>query len=167
MRYLLTALIALVLSACQGYHINGTKPDYLSEIKTVAVPQFDNDTLEVRLGSLATNSAVDSLTRDATFTIGNAEDADAVLVGRVTNVNYGQVSSSRIDSLRSEELSATVIIHWKLIDNTTQRVLDQGSSRGTTRFIADGNLQTARRNGMPDATKRATDSMVLTLANGF
>lgn len=160
--------LSLLLTSCAGYHLGGSKPSHLSHVKSIHVPLFENDTLLIRAESLATNSAVDAITRDGTYSIGTAGSADAVLEGTVTQVDYSQVRSARLDTLRSEELGMEVTISWVLrdADNPT-RILEQGESKGNTRFFAGGNLHVARTNALPDALRRATESMVMRFSDGF
>lgn len=161
-------VIPLLLVSCAGYQLGGYKPSHLAHVKSIHVPLFKNDTLFIRAESHATNSAVDALTRDGTYRIGSAETADAVLVGRVTKIEYGQVSTSRSDSLRSEELSLDVTIEWALHDaHDPSRILESGNSRGDTKFFARNNLHIARTNALPDALRRACESMTTRLADGF
>lgn len=165
-KYLLA--LSLLLTSCAGYQLGGSKPVHLAHVKSIHVPLFDNDTLLIRAESLATNSAVDAITRDGTYRIATAGTADAVLEGRVTRVKYSQVKSSRLDSLRSEELGMELTIQWVLRDaKDPSRVLEKGKSKGVTRFFAGGNLHVARTNALPDALRRATESMVMRFADGF
>ena len=148
--------------------MGGSKPSHLAHVKTIHVPLFENDTLLIRADSYATNSAVDAITRDGTYRIATVSNADAVLDARVAEVDYSQVSSTRTDTLASEELSMEITISWVLRDAKNPKlVLERGQSRGTTRFFARGNLHVARTNALPDALRRATESMTTQLADGF
>lgn len=148
--------------------MGGSKPAHLAHVQSIHVPLFENDTLLIRADAYATNSAVDALTRDGTYRIATVSTADAVLEGRVEKVEYDQVSSSRSDTLRSEELSMQITIAWVLRDaKDPTKILQRGRSRGDTRFFAQGNLHVARTNALPDALRRATESMTTRLADGF
>ncbi|MFK7909512.1 MAG: LPS assembly lipoprotein LptE [Akkermansiaceae bacterium] len=165
-KYLLA--LCLLLTSCAGYQLGGSKPTHLSHVKSIHVPLFENDTLLVRAESLATNSSVDAITRDGTYQIATVETADAVLEGKVLRVNYSQVRSARLDTLRSEELGMEITISWVLRDaQNPTRILETGKSTGVTRFFAGGNLHVARTNALPDALRRATESMVMRFSDGF
>ena len=61
-----------------------------------------------------------------------------------------------------------VSFNWVLFDaDNPGKILDQGQSKGSTRFFVDPNLQTARQTALPDALKRASESVIARLANGF
>ncbi len=161
-------ILSLFLVSCVGYKLGGAKPAHLSQVKSINIPLFANDTLLVRAETMATNSAVDALTRDGSYRIASADTADAVLEGRIETISYRQVSSSRRDSLRSEELGMEITLAWILRDaRDPSRILEKGHSRGTTRFFAGGNLHVARTNALPDALRRACESMTTRLADGF
>ncbi|NWK56848.1 hypothetical protein HW115_14590 [Verrucomicrobiaceae bacterium N1E253] len=165
---LLLLLLPLALASCTGYHLGGSKPSHLAHVENIQVPLFVNETQLTRADAYATNSAVDALTRDGSYRITNINDAQAVLEGSVVSIDYGQVSSSRTDTLKSEELSMEVTINWILRDaSNPARILEKGSSRGKTRFFAGDNLEIAKVNALPDALRRACESMTSRIANGF
>lgn len=168
MKRILIFILPLLLVSCAGYQMGGSKPSHLAHVKSIQVPLFVNDTQTTRADAYATNSAVDALTRDGTYRIGTADSADAVLEGVVESIKYSQFSSTRNDTLRSEELSMQVTIEWVLRDaSNPTRILEQGSSRGVTRFFAGANLEVARTNALPDALNRACEKMTARLADGF
>lgn len=161
-------LLSLLSVSCTGYQLGGSKPAHLNHIQSIHVPLFKNDTLFVRAESLATNSMIDSLTRDGTYKISSSGSADAVLLGRIQDIKYSQVSSTRTDSLSSEELGLRVLIDWSLVDNTNRsQTIARGKGWGDTTFFARGNLNTARTNALPDALQRACDSITARIADGF
>jgi hypothetical protein len=105
---------------------------------------------------------------DGTYRITSDAKADAVLEGTLHRIEYTPLRSTRLDTLRPEELQNTVILNWKLTDARDRtKVLASGSSTGTSRFFVDSNLQTSRNNALPDALQRASESMISRLANGF
>lgn len=161
-------LLCLSFASCVGYQLGSNKPAHLAQIKSINVPLFENDTLLIRVESHATNSTVDAITRDGTYRIASAGTADAVLEGRISKIKYDQVSSARNDSLRSEELSMEITIDWVLRSAADpSHILEKGKSRGRTRFFAGGNLHVARTNALPDALRRASESMITRIVDGF
>ncbi|QJE98136.1 LPS assembly lipoprotein LptE [Luteolibacter luteus] len=165
---LLLPAIALALSSCAGYQLGGAKPAVLKDVHNISVPMFHNDTLHPRAEALATSAAADAIVQDGTYRITSLDKADAVLEGTVHTVDYMAIRTTRLDTLRPEELQNTVTINWKLKDaKDPTKMLASGISTGTSRFFVDSNLQTSRTNALPDALQRATEEMVSTLANGF
>lgn len=164
----LLLLISLLSASCAGYQLGGSKPAHLSHIQKIHVPLFKNETLFVRAESLATNSMIGTLTRDGTYQISSSVSADAVLLGRIQEIKNSQYSSTRTDSLSSEELRLSVVIDWSLVDATNgSQTLASGRGWGDTTFFARGNLNTARTNALPDALQRACESITARIADGF
>ena len=164
----LLLLSAFAFTSCAGYQLGGAKPAILRDIHNVSVPMFYNDTLHPRAEALATSAATEAIVMDGTYRITSLDKADAVLEGHVHEVQYTPLRSTRLDTLRPEELQNTVILNWKLLDARDRtKVLASGSSSGTSRFFVDSNLQTSRNNALPDALQRASEAMVSRLSNGF
>lgn len=168
MHRIIILLLSLIWVSCAGYQLGGRKPSHLAHVTSIQVPLFINDTQLTRADAYATNSVVDALSNDGTYRIGRADTADAVLEGIVKAADYSQVSSSRQDTLRSEELSMEITIAWILRDaDNPALILEKGESKGTTRFFAGDNLEIARTNALPDALRRASEAIATRLADGF
>lgn len=167
LRLAITALASLLLSGCFGYQLGGAKPSALAGVHSIAVPMFTNETLEPRVGVLATNAAVNALAADGTYKISSKAEADAILEASVTKIDYIQIRASRLDTLRPEELENIVTVEWKLIDRQSGRLLDSGAALGTSRFFLDPNAQTSRTNALPDAVENAGRSIASQLGDGF
>lgn len=165
---LAAALVATGLSSCAGYKLQSQKPQALSHVQSIRVPLFENKTLVPRGEVLATNSVVDALTSDGTYRIASDANADAILQGTVESVRYNQVRSTRLDTLRSDELENTVTIRWELRDaKNPLKILSSGKAEGSSRFAIDANLQTARTNALPDAMQRAATQVVGRLTDDY
>ena len=169
MRLTIPCLLALIaFTSCAGYQLNGAKPAALADVHHIRIPMLRNDTLHPRAEAIATSSIADAIVLDGTYKLGDRSSADAILEGTVISIDYSLLRSSRFDTLRAEELENIVTIKWKLIDAADpSRVLARGTSRGTSRFFVDANLQTARNNALPDAMQRASEALVTRIANGY
>ena len=166
---LIASIIALfLLTSCAGYQLGGNKPAHLSKIKSIYIPLAQNKTLFPRAEAMTTNATVDAFVADGTYRIGKSSGSDASLFVTLQEINYRQVRSSEFDSLRSEELEMEVTLAWTLNDPLKPGVvIEKGTAKSRTRFFVDPNLQTARRNALPDALARASRTIVSRLADGF
>ena len=164
-RLIVTAALSLWLSACAGYTLGGAKPAALAGVKSIAIPQFTNQSLEPRLSVLVTNSVVDAFAQDGTYAIKTPSSSDATLVATLTDVSYKQYRSNRFDTLASDELTVELNISWKLIQG--QRVLISGQASGSTNFETGDNLSISRQNAFPLAASRAAEEIVISLTEGF
>ncbi|MFD2257910.1 LPS assembly lipoprotein LptE [Luteolibacter algae] len=168
MKTLLLLLLGLISCSCGGYHLGGAKPPSLAAVKTISVPMFKNGTLHPRAESLATSAVTDAIVQDGTYRIAAGSNADAVLEGKISTIEYSTLRSSRLDSLLAEELTNRVSIDWVLRDaKDPTKILGSGSNQGFSSFFVDSNLQTARQNALPDAFERAAQSLVSKLSSGY
>jgi hypothetical protein len=162
------AALLLCLSSCAGYKLGGIKPASLANVKTIEVPMFSNATQHPRANALATSAVANAIVQEGTYRIGSADQADAVLVGQLSEINYRAIRGTRLDTLYPEELANTVVLTWTLKDaRDPTKILASGSSRGESQLFVSSNLQTARNNALPEALERAGEALVSTLANGY
>ena len=54
------ALLVLSLGGCAGYHVGPIKPYALRNVRSIAVPTFDNKTLLPRIAVLVTDTVINS-----------------------------------------------------------------------------------------------------------
>lgn len=84
-RSLLAAPLAGLLARC-GYHVAGQADTIPDEIRTIAVPAFENATTEYKIEQYMTSAIVrEFLSRTRYQVVNREENADAVLTGVVTN----------------------------------------------------------------------------------
>lgn len=156
------------LSSCAGYKLGGIKPPSLNGVETISVAMFKNSTLHPRAEVIATSAAADAVVQDGTYRIGRSGEVDAILEGEVRSISYTSLRGQRFNTLRPEELTNTVRIHWVLRDAKDRRkILASGNSVGKSQLFASANLQTARNNALPEAFERAGEELVSQLANGY
>jgi hypothetical protein len=161
-------LVLLALASCVGYQLGGTKPAALADVRRIAVPMFSNSTMHPRAEAIATSAVADAISADGTYRISEADQADAILEGKVRRIDYSMIRATRLDTLRPEELANTATIEWTLRDaRNPMRVLASGTSSGSSQLFVTSNLQTARNNALPEALARAAEALTSSLANGF
>jgi len=165
-RIVAAALVVIGLNSCAGYRVGNAKPAEMQAVKTIFVPLATNETQEQRLANLMTNSLVDTITRDGTYQIGNANNADATLEVNINTVRYSARRYDRFDTLRASEMYMFVNVDWKVVNNQNE-VLSRGSEEGRTQFSVDANQQTSRNNAFPMATDATAVLITQRIANGF
>ena len=188
----LLAAAALFLSGCAGYELGDANPSAYAGINNLHVPTFKNETLEPRLSSLVTNAVVRELQADGTYRISNHANADAVLVGQITQIQKTQLRAARTDTLESQELRMLLYVRFHLEDPVTGEAIrsalpeqaeqdsfndrgieekpiyaSQGQVVGTTIQFVDPNFQVGERNALSIAAQDAATKMVGILANGW
>lgn len=85
-RALLLPLAGVAMTGC-GYHVSGHADLLPKSLRTIAVPAFGNNTIRYRLADrLAQSVTREFITRTRYSVISDANQADAVLHGSVTNI---------------------------------------------------------------------------------
>jgi hypothetical protein len=154
--------------SCAGYHLGVDKPQSMAKVKNLTVEMFSNETLHPRAEAIATSAVTNAIVLDGTYRIVRPAQADAILEGSLVSIKYTSIRSTRIDTLRPEELINKVTLKWLVRDarNPTQ-ILATGSSVGDSQLYVTPDLQTARNNALPDALAEAARALVSNIANGF
>ncbi len=167
LRLALAAVAMISMVGCAGYQLGPQKPERLAGVTRIAVPTFDNDTLEPRLAVLVTNALIKKIQMDGTYLVVSEAEADAVLRGRISNINRRQFRSVRTNVLRSRELALDLLSNYQIEDRNTGVVLMEGLSRGRTNIVVADTFQVAERQGLAVAAERLADDMVSRIANGW
>ncbi|MFH2035815.1 MAG: LPS assembly lipoprotein LptE, partial [Candidatus Zixiibacteriota bacterium] len=87
MKNVLSILIGAVLILGAGCGVYTFNPGGKSSIKTIAVTQFENETIEVGLSSRLTDLVVDALIADGSMKVVSAENAESILHATLTSYN--------------------------------------------------------------------------------
>jgi len=190
-RFALLSLGATMASfaGCAGYQIGDIKPSVYAEVDSLFVPTFENDTLEPRISALVTNSVIKGLQTDGTYAIAkDAASSDAILKGVIKRIDRQQLRAARTDTLRTTELSVTMVVEWSLEDPVTGAKLEYSQQRdlndanidadtnlrnrpgrvtGRTIQFIDGNFQLSERNAIPAAAENAAQQIIIQLSEGW
>jgi Lipopolysaccharide-assembly len=159
-------LLPLLLSACAGYQLGGTKPAHLANVRKIYVPTFTNDTLEPRLAVLTTNAVIKQIQASGDYEITTKDNADATLVAQVAQVDRSQFRAVRTNTLRTSQLLTRLRVDFKLEDTNGSK-LHQGRAFGESYIVLDPNFQTSERQSLSEAAERAALSVVNQIASGW
>jgi outer membrane lipopolysaccharide assembly protein LptE/RlpB len=109
--------LAIVLGGC-GYSVNGTLP---ADVKTIAVPIFQNLTREPGVEGLVTRAVVEAFSTNGRLKIASAADADTVLDGEVIGYSVFSIAFDKDANVRQYRLIVTV--NLQLRDRRKNEVL--------------------------------------------
>ncbi|WP_395742568.1 LPS assembly lipoprotein LptE [Prosthecobacter sp.] len=152
--FLLLASGCLLLSGCAGYTLGAHKPVHLRNITKIAVPTFENLTLEPRLAVLVTNAVIKQLQNHGSYQIVSKSEAEAVLEGKISNINRTQFRSDLNNVLRSSQILATLVCPFTVKDTASGKVLHYGYATADSYIILDANLQLSETQLLEDAAQR-------------
>lgn len=155
------------LSVGCGYQLGSPKPAEMLSVKTLHVEMPQNRTQYPRLEAQLKNHLVDGFLEDGQYQLAPSSTATAKLSTTIRNVNYRQIRSSRTDALLPLELLLEVVVDWEVVSSDDAQSLMNGSSKGTTRFFLDDNLQTSRMNALPDALKTVARRVTFSLSCSY
>ena len=166
-RISLLATAAIFLSCCAGYRLGPIKPEALANVQTLAVPLVKNDTLEPRSAPLVTNAIISQMEQDGTYKLADLETADAVLNGRIVDIERRQLRSARDNQLRSRELNLRIQFDYEIIDQASRAVLKRGTIYSETSVFVSSNFQTAERQAIPVAARQLAIDLVSQISEGY
>jgi outer membrane lipopolysaccharide assembly protein LptE/RlpB len=103
-RTLVALAVAALIGGC-GYSTQGTLP---SDIKTIAVPIFQNLTREPAVEGVITRGVVEAFSTNGRLKIASVANADAILDGEVIGYNVFSIAFDRNSNVRQYRLIVTV-----------------------------------------------------------
>ncbi len=108
-REALAAAALAWLSGC-GYLVgNGFGP----EIRSVAVPIFQNDTYRRNIEFQLTEAVQKEIQNRTPFRLAKEADADTILIGRITQARKDVLGETRFDDPRELQLTLLVRVTWE------------------------------------------------------
>jgi lipopolysaccharide assembly LptE-like protein len=170
----------LLLSGCLGYQIGPVKPGYLSDVQTIAVPTFKNNTLIPRIDVLVTGTVIKQFQQDGTFKIGNEDNADAILKAEISRIARSPARSVRGNVLATTEFNLVMRVKYKLVGRDGKTIGPPGEAQGTTSFFVGsqenppggetstvGNVTSDERQAIPLAAEELATHLVSQLSEGW
>lgn len=165
--FLFVAPLCLLLSGCAGYSLGGQKPAHLRKITKIAVPTFENLTLEPRLAVLVTNAIIKQMQNHGSYQIVAKRDAEAVLEGKIQRITRSQFRSDRNNILRSSQIMAALSSTYVIKDAASGVVLHNGTATGDSYIILDANLQLSETQLLEDAAQRLAYNLADQVSEGW
>ncbi|HEY0789802.1 MAG TPA: LPS assembly lipoprotein LptE [Chthoniobacterales bacterium] len=162
-----TWLLCLSLAGCAGYTIGPIQPGFMRDVHRLAVPIFENRTVEPGIETLVTTTMIRQLQQDGTYQITGADRADAELRGAITDVLRAQIRSVTGNVLASSEFSLTVRLHLEVFSNRTNGVIAQKDVDGSSRFFVGNDPTSQERDAIPLAVQDAAVQATSFLSEGW
>lgn len=145
----------------------------MREIKTIAVPSFKNDTLEPRLEVLMANAVIKQLQQDGTYRVVDEKDADAILEGKVEEIERRPARGVRGNELLSREYTLALRARYRVYRRDNGMELESRTVGGTTSFFVTGsNTLTSdpnqdERQAIPLAAEELAVRLVSQISEGW
>ena len=167
-RFTLLALnLCLLFTGCAGYHLGGQKPKHLAGVTKLAVPTFENLTLEPRLASVVTNALIKQIQIDGSYQIVPKDQAEAVLEGSINRVDRTQFRSARGNVLRTSQLQMRLTCGFVIRDTGNGMAIHSGNASANSYVILDTNVQNSEAQALDDAAQRLAANLAVEISEGW
>jgi len=146
-------LATFALAGCASYRWTSPVP---SDMRTVSVPTFRNESDVVEIGAVATRQLLREFQREGTFKIASSDDAAIEVQGVVKSASAALIHFKRTATMRAYEQRLIVSADVSVIDRRSGKVVvDNRRYVAETTYFSDTDIVTARR----DASGRAADDL--------
>ncbi len=161
-------LIPLLLAGpfgCVGYQLGSMLP---SDIQTVHIPTFINETEEPLLEIATTRAVISEVQRDGSLRIAAAEEADAVLTVRLTDFRLQPLAYDRNRRAAAEEYRMFITASIVMIRRDTQEVIvEDARITGDATFFLMGDMTSSKQSGLPDAARDLAQQIISRLVEAW
>ncbi len=148
--FLTVCVVCAGLVAGCGYRLGTSLPP---GIRTVHIKPFANQSEEPDVENATTRAAISEFIRDGTLEVVDASNADVLLQGAITKYNLIPLDYDENTSATPEEYRLVLTAHIKLVHRLTEAVLLNTTTKGNADFSIRGDLTSAKREALPDATE--------------
>ena len=145
----------------------------MKQVRRVCVKNFKNDTLEPRMSALLANAVIRLMQQDGTYEITDEAHADAILDGKLEQIQRRPARSLRGNILQTREYLLTLRANYTVTRTTTGTLLDRRNVNSSTSFyVSDANLLTAdsnqnERQALPLAAEDMASRIVSLVCEGW
>ena len=144
-----------------------SKPYDMELVNNLAIPVFQNETLEPRIATLLTNATIKEFQNDGTFTITRKDKADAILVATISEINRLPFRFNRADRLVSQELNFQIVCDYYVADAINREVLASGTVTGNSNLSLRENFQLTERQALADAATKVAQNLMVEICEGW
>jgi hypothetical protein len=155
------------LLGCAGYTLGPTPPTYMKGVHRVAVPIFKNTTITPDIQAIATTTVIKQIQQDGTYEVTGVDQADAVVVGTIVNVERTKARSLVGNVIASAEFNLRITIDFRIERPNTSQLMAQRSVEGDTSFFVGNDIATQERQAIPLAVEELAVQFVSFLSEGW
>lgn len=170
---LFLTVLTFTLGGCAGYTVGPIKPKPMKQVRRICVKNFKNDTLEPRVSALLANAVIRLMQQDGTYEITDEAHADAILDGKLGEIQRRPARSLRGNVLQTREYLLTLRAHYTVTQAKSGVVLDDRNvNAGTSFYVSSPNLLTAdsnqdERQALPLAAEELATRIVSLVSEGW
>jgi hypothetical protein len=160
-----SALAALFLTGCAGYHLGPTNGLEARE-KSIQINPFVNQTLQPHLTDAVTFQLHKQFQREGTFQLATHGDADVVLSGSLIKYQRVEVTLASQDILMVRDYRLGLTAHVTARERSTGKVLLDQQVSGFTLIRVGSDLTSSERQALPLLAGDLARNVTALLAEG-
>ena len=138
------------LAGCANYQLGTTLPPHL---RSVYVETFKNASKEPQIETTITSQTIREFQRDGQLKIKDADEADIILTGIITDYELNPVRSNRNNPKATLEYKAVIKVRISAVERISGKKVTTQTVTGSKNFEVRGDLMTARRSVLPDLSR--------------
>jgi hypothetical protein len=119
-------MVLSIISGCGGYGFRGTVNNLPSDIKTVSIPVFINESIEPGVEIVFANALIYEFNRSQTLQVVSESEAQAQINGKIRSISIDPVIYANLTQALERRVTITLEISCQRSDN--QKVLWQNQS---------------------------------------
>ncbi len=124
--FLLIPVLVTVIGGC-GYKLSGFGNQIPDHVRTVIIPEFDNQTTRIEVEEFVTYTVKEEFIRRSNLQVVNAQaDADALLEGKIMSFMVTPESISADGSANLYRLR--IVLRVRFIDLTSDEIIYEGNN---------------------------------------
>lgn len=162
---LLALTVSVLAGGCAHYHLGTSVPP---ELRTLAVPVFDNASGQPKAEVWATQAVLAEFRREGTMKIVDREDAALEVVGRVTECKLDPIRFDHDRPYLGVEYRMTLTANVKVVERATGKVMvNLGAVDGSVIFRTQSDLPSTKRDALPRAAAMLAKIVVRETTNAW
>ena len=134
-------LLTSYLTGC-GYHIAGRGGHIPSGVKSIAIPVFENKTMEPIVEEELTPAVIKGFLKDSRIEVVERLQADLVLQGSIISYKESPLSFDKYQNVLEYRIS--VITHLKLLQQSTNSILWERDLTTNAEYMVNSDVMSTR-----------------------
>lgn len=155
-------LVSLLTVTSCGYRVGSLLPP---DIKTIAVPIFENLTIEPELEIRVTNGIIREFVADGTLEVVEEGPADTLLIGEIIGYTRQPLRYTKQEVTREYRLLLSVKLRFEDLRNN-KVMWEYPIIEGETTFFVEGSLPESEQIALPDAIEDLAHHVVEKVVEG-
>ncbi len=154
-------LLMLLHSGCSYYNVSGSLP---SHIKTVAVPIFENETVEIDIVEGITEEVIDAIIEDGNMKVVSEFQSDAIVNGIIIDIIEEADTFSKDEE--ADQFKIRIFAKVQFFDRKKNSVIwEEERMEGWARF--DTSDTSSREDGIKEALEMLAKEIIDKTVSGW